>query len=158
MTASCAKNQSDPVASPEPRYPGSSSCPRRQDRVLRRNRLVQHLALRAGDRGTEVRWRGRKGSEDRTALLQAGSHGAHSGTAWGGGRGGPGHSAVILIPSNAPPTGADVSWERLNEKHKDGEVFPGTTWCWGRGEQAVGSPMLPLASSPEQGGPPASAH
>lgn len=55
---------------------------------------------------------------------------------------GPGHLAVILIPSNAPPTGADVSWERLNEKHKDGEVFPGTAWRWGRGEQGVGSPML----------------
>lgn len=55
---------------------------------------------------------------------------------------GPGHSAVILITSDAPPIGACVSWEHLNEKHKDREVFLGTAWGLGRGEQAVGSPML----------------
>lgn len=100
MMASYAKNQSDPVASPEPRYPGSSSCLRRQVRVLHRNRLVQHLALRAGDRGTKGRRRGRKGSEDRTAVLQAGSHGAHSGTAWGGPRALSCHSDSIKCPSH----------------------------------------------------------
>lgn len=61
MMASYAKNQPDPMASPKPRYPGSSSCLRKQDRVLHRNHLVQYLALRAGDRGTKGRWRGRKG-------------------------------------------------------------------------------------------------